>query len=97
MLDKANDFYAVALDNGKTGWVTAGDVKPTIADYKAALAKAGINAISPDANAPGGIYTYLIHKAEEMRDTYKNNPYVQVSGFAISVPIPSIELSFTFK
>ena len=28
VLDKVNDFYAVAADNGKTGWITAGDVKP---------------------------------------------------------------------
>jgi hypothetical protein len=28
VLDRANDYYAVASDHGATGWVTVGDVKP---------------------------------------------------------------------
>jgi SH3 domain-containing protein len=36
VLDRSNDFYAVGLPDGKAGWITSADVKPTVIDPETA-------------------------------------------------------------
>jgi hypothetical protein len=127
VLDKANDFYAVAgPKNGETGWVAASDVKPiwltpkdssghfAAVDYSDAwnkgkdysdVDKAGYqttNINNPptqqDEGAIALMFKALTEKAVQFRDSYKNNEYVQVTGFTVHVAlIPSIDLAFAFK
>jgi hypothetical protein len=53
VLDKANDFYAVAGSLGRTGWVSASDVKPRISVSTPALASEWTGV---PANKPSFVY-----------------------------------------
>jgi hypothetical protein len=55
VLDRANDFYAVATDDGKTGWIAAGDVKPIVGS---AFKPAGYYKLLPQDDSPGIFYHY---------------------------------------
>jgi hypothetical protein len=99
VLDRANNFYAVAADNGKTGWITAGSVKPI-----ARLVKVNDTSYpaTPSAQENSGmterIFKALTEQAVQFRDSYKDNQYMYVSGFTVHVGIPpSVDLAFTFR
>jgi hypothetical protein len=94
VLDKANDFYAVAADNGKTGWITAGDVKPDFVKLE------GVedNTTQQDDDVQIRLFQTLTEDAERFRDAYKDNKYLHVSGFTIHTGVPpTVDLSFSFR
>jgi len=40
----------------------------------------------------------LLKRAAELRDKYRNNPYIEVTGFSIEIGIsPSLTIDFVFK
>jgi hypothetical protein len=83
VLDKVNDFYAVAADNGKTGWITAGDVKPDFVQ---------------DIDVMTRLFRALTDDAVRFRDSYKDNKYLYVSGFTVHTGFPpAVDLSFSFR
>src|ERR1700733_10668945 len=94
VLDKANDFYAVAADNGKTGWIMAGDVKPDFVKIE------GVedNTTQQDDDVQIRLFQTLTEDAERFRDAYKDNKYLHVSGFTIHTGVPpAVDLSFSFR
>jgi hypothetical protein len=108
VLDKANAYYAVAADNGRTGWIMAADVKPEPAvgipvwgtGNPAIMKKEikGVGTTQEDEGMTARIFKSLTEQAVEFRDSYKDNKYLFVSGFTVHVGIPpSIDLAFTFR
>jgi hypothetical protein len=56
------------------------------------------NTSSNGDNPSSGIFRVLTDSAVAFHDSYKNNPYIQVSGFTVHVGVPpSVDLSFSFK
>jgi hypothetical protein len=94
VLDKANDFYAVAADDGKTGWITVGDVKPD-------FVKLGVveeNTTQQDHDVTTRLFQTLTEDAVRFRDAYKDNKYLHVSGFTVHTGAPpAVDLSFSFR
>jgi uncharacterized protein YgiM (DUF1202 family) len=109
VLDRANDYYAVATDNGRTGWIMAADVKPETNAYNTAFwqtwnpstttaAPAVQNGPPQDSGVAARIFKSLTEQAVQFRDSYKDNKYMFVSGFTVHVGIPpSVDLAFTFR
>ena len=94
VLDKANDFYAVAADNGKTGWITVGDVKPDFAK----LGAVDDNTTQQDHDVTTRLFHTLTEDALRFRDAYKDNKYLHVSGFTVHTGVPpAVDLSFSFR
>jgi hypothetical protein len=94
VLDKANDFYAVAADNGKTGWITAGDVKPDFVKPGAVED----NTTEQDHDVTTTLFQTLTEDAVRFRDSYKDNKYLHVSGFTVHTGVPpAVDLSFSFR
>jgi hypothetical protein len=62
------DFYAVAADNGKTGWITAGDVKSDFVE---------LGVVEDDTtrqeNVTTKLFQALTEDAVRFRDSYKDN------------------------
>ena len=87
VVDKVGSWYAIKGDGGKAGWVKAADVVP-----KATSTPSG-------PSGTPGTEEWLAQKAEEIRQKYKNNPYVFVKGFSVALGLsgPSLSLSFEFK
>jgi hypothetical protein len=106
VLDKQNGYYAVVRDDGKTGWIPASDVKPYFknpmqnGDWDP-WGNGHYNYKMVVANAPSvqeRLFQTITESAVKFRDSYKNNPYFQVSGFTIVMGVtPSVDISFTFK
>ena len=113
VVDRVNDYYAVAADNGRTGWITAADVKPEF-DYRymtagmkpasmaeammLAEAKIASSIASQDSGLTTTMFKQLTDYAVNFRDLYKDNKYLFVSGFTVHVGIPpSVDLVFTFR
>ena len=94
VLDKVNDFYAIAADNGKTGWITAGDVKPD-------FVKLGVvedDTTQEENNVTTRLFQTLTEDAVRFRDLYKDNKYLHVSGFTVHTGVPpAVDLSFSFR
>jgi uncharacterized protein YgiM (DUF1202 family) len=87
VVDKVGSWYAIEAAGGKYGWVKASDVVP-----KATFSPSG----PPSTQGTEGL---LAQEAEEIRQRYKNNPYVFVKGFNVALGLsgPSLSLSFEFK
>ena len=113
VVDRVNDYYAVAADNGRTGWITAADVKPEFGDtymwsvwpddltarYASKVAAANMeHTASQDSGLTTTMFKQLTDYAVNFRDLYKDNKYLFVSGFTVHVGIPpSVDLVFTFR
>ena len=94
VLDKANDFYAVAADNGKTGWITVGDVKPDFVKPGAV----DDNNTQQDHDVTTSLFHTLTEDAVRFREAYKDNKYLHVSGFTVHTGVPpAVDLSFSFR
>ncbi len=40
----------------------------------------------------------LLRRASELRDKYRNNPYIEVTGFSVTIGMsPSLTIAFNFK
>lgn len=93
VVDKAADWYAVRLPEPvqgfSSGWVNAADVVLT-ETYK--------KQTSSSVSVADDVYRKLTDQVARMRDSYRDNPYVSVSGFAVNVGIPpSVSINFEFK
>lgn len=56
-----------------------------------------IEAMSQAGNM-GKWWDEVIHKAQEMKDRWSNNPYIRVTGFSVGIAFPpSIDVDFEFK
>jgi hypothetical protein len=94
VLDKVNDFYAVAADNGKTGWITAGDVKPDFVK----LGAVEDDTTQEENSVTTILFQALTEDAVRFRDSYKDNKYLHVSGFTVHTGVPpAVDLSFSFR
>lgn len=52
----------------------------------------------PPTSVSEDLYRILAEKATRMHDSYKNNSYIEVSGFTVNVGIsPSVSVNFEFK
>lgn len=93
VIDKTEDWYAIRLlepvQGFSSGWVSAAEVVPTSSANKGTVKQ---TSFADDA------FRQLTEQAAKMRDSYRNNPYVAVSGFAVNVGIPpSVSINFEFK
>ncbi|HET6620595.1 MAG TPA: hypothetical protein VFG64_11685 [Dongiaceae bacterium] len=83
---------------GKEGkWLK---VQPFDLDYTQGIWDQGYVEIDKvvSADDSGDLYDMLVKSVEEMRQKYKSNPYISVSGFTVSVGIPpSVDIQFDFK
>jgi hypothetical protein len=93
VIDKASNWYAVQLEEPIAGqsvaWVSAASVAPMVffddIEYQ----------IDSFTN---GIYEKILNQINSFKDKYKNNPYVNVSGFSINIGTNiSATVSFEFK
>ena len=92
MRGQVNDWYAVDLKqpiNGlSSGWVRSTDVVPVKVASKPKISKSAMDRI----------YETIVKKASEVKEKYKDNPHLRVSGFSIKVSFPpSVSLDFDFK
>jgi hypothetical protein len=104
VLDKAGNFYAVYDSTaGKTGWVPVADVKPRFNKWdwdfddpsKMSSGNASNNA-SSDNNSY--LFKKITDAAVQFRESYRNNQYIQVTGFTVKLGIPpALDLAFGFK
>jgi hypothetical protein len=106
VLDKQNGYYAVVGDDGKTGWIPASDVKPKYSkdmtgygDWELKWYKYDMKTVATtEPSIQEKLFQTITDRAVKFRDSYKDNPYFQVSGFTINVGVtPSVEIAFTFK
>jgi len=129
VLDKANGFYAVSSPDGKTGWITTADVKPTLTEYKlspgydkgksaewfkgtesswdwsipfvVADTPPPVSQSTPASKSPTmteRVYKVMADAAISFKDSYKDNPYFNVTGFTVVVTVPpALNLEFSFK
>ena len=94
---QAGPWFGVQVPGGKAGWVNSKYVAPLAWDDQAGQ---GSNVAWNT-----GVQDTLQKKIEELlirggqfRDAYKDNPYVSVDGFALSVGLtPGLDVNFTFK
>jgi hypothetical protein len=94
VLDKVNDLYAVAANNGKTGWIAAGDVKP---DYLK-IGAVEEHPTQEDDDVSIKLFQTLTEDAVRFRDSYKDNKYLYVSGFTVHTGVPpAVDLTFSFR
>jgi len=85
VVDKVGSWYAIEAAGGRAGWVKASDVVPKVSS-------------SPSGSpSTPGTEEWLIQKAEEMRNKYKNNPYVFVKGFGVALSLTGLSLSLGFE
>ena len=92
VIDKANDWYAVKLDKQVTGldagWIKASDSIPLVKT----------EASNQPQTRNEDIYEILLAGVNKIKEKYKNNAYISVTGFSINVGVPpSISVSFAFK
>jgi hypothetical protein len=88
VLDKTQDWYAVQNKSKQVGWVSASDVTPVPSAHQT----------PPNQGGDEGLFRTLTEKASQMRDKYKNNPYVFVKGFTVNLSlVPSVSVDFEFK
>ena len=89
VIDKVDNWYAVQRGKESLGWVEARWAKP-LAEVQ------GRPALRVEANE--GVFRALTRSAAKMHDKYKNNPYLTVKGFSVSLGLPtSVNVSFEFK
>ena len=96
VIDKAGDWYAVALREKihgvSSGWVRAADSVPTMRAVQTTPAGQQPSSLADD------IFRELTERAVRFRDAYRNNPYISVTGFSVNVGVPpSVSISFEFK
>lgn len=99
VVDKVGDWYAVTLDRPTkgqtTGWVKAAMVAPEVIK----LAPTGM-AVDPgkQETVSDRIYEQITKSVTAIREKYKNNSYLRVTGFTVNVALPpSVTVSFEFK
>ena len=90
VVSQAGGWYAVEFDETfkgmKTGWLQAAAAVPTPQVFA-----------TPAATNSNSIFSTLTEQAAKLKQTYQNNPYVNVSGFSVTVVPPSISINFEFK
>jgi len=48
--------------------------------------------------AKADVFEEIVEQASKMKDKYKNNPYVSVTGFSVNVGVPpSMSINIEFK
>ena len=102
VVDKVNDWYAVAFDkpvgNFYTGWMNAAEGVPAYTDYTAygIVKPVGGEVITEPVRDT--IFRSLTETVTKLRDKYRDNPYFFVKGFSIEVGIPpSVSVDFEFR
>lgn len=95
VIDKANDWYAVAIEkHGSTptaGWINAADSTPVV------LVPSG-KKVSAGVTKPNDIFDDFLSQVSKMKEKYKNNSYLSVTGFSINVGVPpSLSVNIEFK
>lgn len=91
ILDKSADWYAVRLSGSSStlqaGWLPASDVVPIS------------TAPAPNASTQAlDQYRAILDSVNALRTKYRENPYVEIQGFDITIGAPpSISVSFGFK
>jgi hypothetical protein len=96
VIDKAGQWYAVALDKPakglSTGWVKASEAIPEVTPIEPGGAR------SKEKPITEFIYEKITESVTAIRNKYKNNQYLKVTGFSVSVAVPpSVTVSFEFK
>lgn len=96
VVDKMDNWYAVSLDKPikglQTGWVSAADAVPMLAGGDV------IPSLVQQQTASEAVFRSLTEHAARLRQAYKDNPYVSVSGFQVNVGAPlSVSINFEFK
>lgn len=91
-LAENENFYKIEI-SGKEGWIQKNSaVSPQFFNYDKIFASAA--ASSSQSDKFDGIISGLV----ELRDKWKNNPYIEADGFDISLGMPlSVNFSFKFK
>jgi uncharacterized protein YgiM (DUF1202 family) len=94
VIDRAGEWYAVKLDKPTQGlttaWVKAADAT------REPQKRAESDQVKQTSMADQ-IYEQITKSVTSIRDRYKDNPYVRVSGFTVNVAIPpSVTISFDF-
>ena len=97
VVDKAGRLVPVALDKPtkgiSTGWVKAANAAPQLA--KASQLPSAEE--RDEKSLSDRIYEQIVAKITAIRDKYKDNKYVRVSGFTVNVGVPpSVSVSFEF-
>lgn len=112
VIDQVGEWYAVSLGSGTSAWVQAADVVPRTIDLQdetpymrwmqdPALAQGGVLAQPQGVDQPGWTerkIQELLRSASDMRDRYRDNQHIEVTGFSLVVGFPpSISVDFDFK
>lgn len=85
-----DNWYKVQLAGGGAGWVRSADALPTKMRY--------LGIPSNDPNWFERRVADLLRKAANLKNTYRNNPHVNIKGFSIALSIPpSLNIDFEFK
>lgn len=112
VIDQAGEWYAVSLGRGTSAWVQAADVVPVPLAYQEEerdmrwlqdlrYTPGGFIAQPQGVDEPGWVdrkLQELLRSAGDMRDRYRDNPYIEVTGFSLIVGFPmSVSVDFDFK
>ena len=93
IVDKASNWYAVALDKAIDGqnaaWVNASKVVPV---------SMVLTSNTQTKSYADELYEEILEQVNSFKEKYKSNPYVSVSGFSINISMPpSVSVAFEFK
>ena len=101
LLDKVDDWYAVALDKPvqgfSSGWVQAAQSVPY---SELAMVKAGAQ-LAGDASSQSftdRLYSGITASVRDIQRSYEADPHVGISGFSVDLSIPpGVSILFEFK
>ena len=101
LVDKINDWYAVALDKPvkglSTGWVEATQVVPIFEHKTSASIPSGQESARPSSTTER-MYSRITEMVHDVRQKYEANPLVTISGFRVDISLPpGVSILFQFK
>ncbi len=88
---------------GKTGdWLQVQPIKSGNADSSGWITSDAVGPMQSNAamstSTSEALFRKLTDMASQMRDEYRNNPYISIKGFDVEIGlVPSISLNFEFK
>jgi len=89
VISQVGDWYAVRMatpyEGLNTAWLKAAAAVPVPDDARST------------GSAGDAIFVRLTESAARLRESYRSNPYVNVTGFAVNVVPPSVSINFEFK
>lgn len=86
VVQRSGDWYQVESDANSSGWLKADAVRPLSSTVPASQ------------SSTERLFAELTDKAARLRDRYRDNEYISISGFTIEISVPpSVSIDFEFK